>query len=148
MKNLIIKTGKFLLGTNTARQSELIRNVYHRQYNKKVLISYITSPFTEELHDKHTNVLECYTACQIFDELKFIVDVIDYNAFDKEIVYSEYDVIYGFGESLERFFYSDSFKIDNKIRTIVYGTGCDTVYSNKVSLSRVYEFLRRRVSFA
>ena len=119
-------------------------NVFNRTYERKVLVSYIVAPFTVGISDNHTNYTECYTACEIFDELGFIVDVVDYNKYDEEIDYKTYAVIYGFGESFERLFHSNNyFQSASKIKKIIYGTGCDTVFSNKISLERVAEFFEK-----
>lgn len=122
----------------------LLFNVFNKTYERRVLVSYIIAPFTLGVNDSHTNYTECYTACKIFDELGFVVDVVEYDKFDDAIDYESYSVIYGFGESFEKLFYSKNYpKFAHKIKKIVYGTGCDTVYSNKASLKRVADFFNK-----
>jgi hypothetical protein len=48
--------------------------------------------------------LECYTAAEIFNELDYVVDVINFES-NKKIDYKKYDVIYGMGKALENSFY-------------------------------------------
>jgi glycosyltransferase involved in cell wall biosynthesis len=83
----------------------------------------------------HTNTLECLTACKIFDELGYNVDVVDYDSRAILINYNQYDLIYGFGTPVE-----ESFNAFNGLKRVIYGTGCDTVYSNTASLARVKVF--------
>jgi glycosyltransferase involved in cell wall biosynthesis len=111
------------------------KNVFNTSHRKgKVLISYITTPFTKGLVNSHTNILECYTAAQIFSDLGYMVDVVDY--FDDSIIkFEDYDVIYGFGDVYEKSFLNTQFKG----KRILYSPGCNTVYSNIVSCKRIHE---------
>jgi hypothetical protein len=111
------------------------RNVFKTNYQKKVLISYITEPFLRLNDFSHTNWLECRTAAEIFHELGYRVDVIDHFT-DKKIAYSEYNVIYGLGIALEKSF---SFG-DRPLARIFYATGCNPIYSNIKTLTRVRDF--------
>lgn len=139
IKRAVSKVNNFI----NEKPSVLLSNVFKRHYDRRVLVSYIIAPFVTGLSDRHTNLIECYTACKIFDELGFVVDVIDYNQYDKSIDYKSYDVIYGFGESFERLFHWEEYPdFVDKIKKIIYGTGCDTVFSNKISLKRVADFYR------
>lgn len=113
-------------------------NVFNKNYDKKVLVSYIVLPFTLGVKTTHTNTLECLTACEIFDKLEYNVDVIDYDSKLMGIDYKQYDLIYGFGISVE-----ESFNVGNAVKRVVYGTGCDTVYSNTASLARVKSFYEK-----
>lgn len=117
---------------------KLLSNVFNKSYDKKVLVSYIILPFTSGVKTTHTNTLECFTACKIFDELGYNVDVIDYDSKSVSFAYEEYDLIYGFGTPIE-----ESFNAGNSIKRVIYGTGCDTVYSNTASLARVKSFYEK-----
>lgn len=123
--------------TNNFRIVKILRkNVFNAEHRKRrVLISYITSPFINKNDFSHTNLLECYTAAEIFNELGFCVDVIDYNS-NKKINYSKYDVVYGMGMVLEKSFYFNK----KKIKKIFYATGCNPIFSNVETLLRVRDF--------
>lgn len=128
----------FVRAENVPEKTEFLKNVFNKSYTKKVLVSYIVSPFIDGLNDTHTNLVECYTACKVFDELNFNVDVIEYNS-SIYIEFGGYDVVYGFGEPMEQSFIHDS---EKKIKRIIYGTGCDTVFSNKITLERMNSFYK------
>lgn len=133
------RLAKYLLpNKNAQKRTEFLENVFNKNYDKKVLVSYIISPFVDGLNDRHTNLVECYTACKVFDELNFNVDVIEYNS-SMYIEFNSYDVIYGFGAPMEKSFTSGSKK---EIKRIIYGTGCDTVFSNKITLERMNSFYK------
>lgn len=110
-------------------------NVFNTRYHKRVLISYIVDPFVSKNNFSHTNLLECYTAAEIFNKLGYCVDVVDLN-YIKRINYSKYDVVYGMGIPLENSFYYKG----KKIKRIFYATGCNTLYSNIVTLLKVRNF--------
>lgn len=117
-----------------------IPNLYGTVKEKKVLISYITHPFTLGKSDAHTNYIECATACEIFDEIGYIVDVVNFDFIKDGIDYNDYDVIYGFGQSFE-----DSFNLVENIslKRILYGAGCDSIFQNRNTLSRVNDFYKK-----
>jgi len=112
------------------------KNAFNTKYNKKVLIAYITKPFFEGINYSHTNSLECLTAAEIFNNLGYRVDVIDYNL-TKKINYAQYDIIYGMGSALERAFY---YQGTNKQLRIFYATGCNPIYSDVATTLRAREF--------
>lgn len=120
------------------KNKKFIKNFYKRNnYEKapRVLLSYIIKPFIEGVNFKHSNTLEALTATQVFDELGYIVDIINFNSI-QEVDYSKYDVVYGFGNPLEKvFFYKDN----KKIHKIFYGTGCSPFYSNLKGIKRFKE---------
>ncbi|KAA3616679.1 MAG: glycosyltransferase family 1 protein [Calditrichaeota bacterium] len=118
------------------------KNVFKNNYKKNVLISYITEPFFIPEKDwfKHTNFKECHQIAKIFSELGFNVDVIDFNNNNK-INYSKYDIIFGFGEPLEQYFYSEYFA---QTITIFYGTGCHPEFSNTVTVDRVLDVSKQK----
>ena len=134
-----IKSILSFFGIKITREFKIIplfkKNVFHKKYKKRVLISYLTEPFIKSNNFSHTNLLECYTAGKIFDELCFCVDVIDHSS-NKKIDYSKYDVIYGMGNALEKSFYMNH----DKLIRIFYSPGCNPVYSNTETLLKVREF--------
>jgi glycosyltransferase involved in cell wall biosynthesis len=111
-----------------------INNVFGRkQSDKKVLISFDTNPFTLGINKRHTVGLECMTAAKAFAEMDYLVDVIP---FDSEIKYEldDYDVLYGFGEPLEKSFYGANAA---KVCRVAYMNGCSPVYALRESALRV-----------
>lgn len=97
----------------------LLNNVFGTDYTKKILISYLTTPFTSAITLSHTNLTECYTAAEIFRDLGYNVDVVDLNA-SVNIDFSQYEIVYGQGNMFEKAFESPSAHV---IKKIYYGTG-------------------------
>ncbi|MDD3263245.1 MAG: glycosyltransferase [Candidatus Absconditabacteria bacterium] len=118
----------------------ILKNVFGTRFSSKVLISYITFPFCNEVENpKHTNLLEAKKIAETFHELKYIVDVIDWTNKCK-INYKEYDIIFGFGEPFEKAFASN-----NKMQiTIAYLTFSNPYFANKAELERIIAFQKRK----
>lgn len=117
------------------RKTYLIRNVFKTNHKKRALVIYLTDPFINKFKNKHTNHSECFLGCEVLDGLGFQVDVIDYDD-NRTLNFSDYSLIYGFGEPFEKSFYCKNYQG----KRIVYSPGCNTVYSNKVSAKRLKEF--------
>lgn len=83
------------------------KNLYKTDYPKNVLISYITYPIRKSLLKKHTNFLELYSIAEVFRDLKFNVDIVNYT-YQGKINYSKYDVIFGFGYPFGKSFHDKS----------------------------------------
>jgi len=109
----------------------LIQNYYSTRKNKKVLISYITAPFTKNKNFYHTNQQEALLIGDIFDDLGYIVDICEYNT-NYDIDYEKYDCIFGFGYALANYFYQRQ----NRAITIYYGTGNHICERNFLTLER------------
>jgi glycosyltransferase involved in cell wall biosynthesis len=114
-------------------------NVFKSHYDKKVLISYITKPFAIGMSYEHSNLLECYTAAEIFHNLGFCVDVVEHSI-NRKIDYSQYEIIYGMGPALERSFYSQE---GTGPYRIFYATGCNPIYSDVVTTLRARDFYEK-----
>ena len=112
----------------------VLRNVFNTSFDKKVLISYLTSPFTQGLFKKHTNRLECYTAAEIFNELGYQVDVIGLDDKISSEQLKEYDIVYGFGQA---FCMALTHPL---VKTIYYGTGTCLRYSNIATINKIRDF--------
>ncbi|MBP7496660.1 MAG: glycosyltransferase [Bacteroidales bacterium] len=148
IKALIKKITQFL-GYNISitkinQADKPIFNFFKTCYPKRVLISYITAPFRNNLTYGHTNYIECLEAAKIFNKLGYQVDIIDWNKKYKEIDFAEYEVIYGFGEALHNCFY---FNIKQTLKIIHYGTGSYSYFQNAESLKRVYNLYKRKGIF-
>lgn len=115
-----------------------INNVFKRiNGDKRVLISYITSPFRLQRRT-HTNHLEVLTAAKIFDELGFVVDVIHYE--ERAPRLDKYDVIYGFGHVFQKYFEQPH----DSCTTIYYGAGMHVNHQNTASLKRIKDVYKRK----
>jgi len=115
---------------------KIIRNVYKRTFGKRVLIIYLTSPFgVKRINLRHSNVLECASAAEIFNDLEYQVDVVNYNS-KRKINFENYEVIYGMGTLFEESFYSTK----SKIKRIFYATGCNPIFSNIATTLKVRSF--------
>lgn len=117
--------------------NRFIKNVFRTNYNKKVLISYITKPFKKE-NKGHTNNFEVLSAAKIFHELGYQVDVMHYETPPPKL--DRYDVIYGFGDVFRNYFESG---LSGK-KTIYYGTGMHVAHQNTASLARVKSVFNKK----
>ena len=102
--------------------------------NKKVLISYIKSPFyssTKKIF--HSNYLESKIISESFTDLGFSVEVVDYRC-KRKINFEEYDLIFGFGYP-----FHDSLDI-KKLKKICYLTGSNPNFSNLREAERIRDF--------
>ena len=112
-----------------------LKNVFERKSHQgRVLISYLKEPFRKP-NKKHTNHIEVISAAQVFDQLGFVVDVINFTTplSSKKLKY--YNVIYGFGDVFEKSFYADF-----NIRRIYYGAGAHVAHQNKYTLEALKRF--------
>lgn len=116
---------------------KLLSNVNKSSHSKKVLVSYITSPFLHDLQN-HTNVLEGRVIAKIFDKIGYSVDVINYDS-SRIIDYSKYSVIFGFGEPFE-----SSFASQAQLVRIYYATGAHVVHQNLAEINRVIDVNKKR----
>ena len=131
----IKKIFKKLSKKKPGRDSGGIINLYKTDYQKHVLISYITAPFISENHFTHQNYLTSHIVAESFSELGYNVDVVDY--FDASgIDYDKYAVIFGFGLGLEHSFYTSN----RKTPRIYFVTGAHHYLHNAMSLRSIKDF--------
>lgn len=121
----------------------LLNNVFGTDYTKKILISYLTTPFTSAITLSHTNLTECYTAAEIFRDLGYNVDVVDLNA-SIHLEYSQYDVIYGQGKMFEKAFESSDAE---KSKKIFYGTGNNPLFYYLQAGKKLHNFYKDKKKF-
>lgn len=112
-----------------------LTNYFRRDYTKKVLLVYITFPFTTENQYSHQNYVTVKYIAKIFDSLKFQVDIIDCSNNRSQIDYSIYDVIFGFGAPFE-----NSFNFDIKAKRVMLVTGVHNELQNKMCLLALNDF--------
>jgi hypothetical protein len=136
-KKFIPKSFKNLIRNIRSNQHVLLQNIYAAKHSKRVLLSYITSPFTDKVNLAHTNTAEAVEIAKTFDKLGYIVDVVDFSN-TKQIDFSPYDVVFGFGFPMENSFYSPK-----KMLRIHYGTGRHPLYQNQQTIKRFADFYDR-----
>lgn len=142
LKNILLKNFPILSHIlKYFRKKETLKNVFHTTYTKKVLLSYITLPFKKDSFS-HTNYFEVQSIARAFNELDYIVDVIDYES-SAQIDLAEYDVICGFGD-IFRCFFEKSNKL--KIKTIYYAAGMHVCHQNRATLQRLNDvYLKKNI---
>lgn len=115
-----------------------IYNYFKSDHSKRVLISYILNPFKKQ-SKSHTNFFEAITAAEIFNDLGYQVDIVHYEQVCK--VLEGYDLIYGFGETLE-YFYAKKF--NPKTKVINYSTGMHQFLQNVKTMQRVKDVYAKK----
>jgi len=116
-----------------------IKNYFKTNFKENVLISYITYPFKNGINLRHTNQAEALEIAKVFNELGYNVDIVDYY-YERNINYNKYSVIFGFGEPLEKSFYSRNYKT----LTVFYGTGMHVIHQNPATLKRIEEVYKKK----
>lgn len=121
--------------------NRILSNVTNQSKDKsKVLVSYTTLPFYMRTN-RHTNNQEIRAIAEIFHELGYRVDVVNY-ACEKRINYSDYKIIFGFGQPFEK-----SFRTSNsRLIRIYYATGAHVFHQNAAEAQRVAEVNARHNS--
>jgi len=114
------------------KNDRLVKNVYNTNHAKNVLISYLVKPFKKGVSLTHTNQAEVLQIARVFDELCYNVDVTNFNS-NRVLDFNKYDVVFGFGEPLDKSFY----RRIRRILTIYYGTGMHIFENNCASLKRI-----------
>ncbi len=114
----------------------VLKNVYNIDKTKpKALVSYISkNVFKYDSEILHNNIIECRAICEVLDELGYQVDVVDYNI--PTYSTNEYELIIGFGESLE---IALKKRIETKPYIIAYYTGTNPLISNPNTIKRCIE---------
>lgn len=113
-------------------------NLYQTSYGKRVLISYITTPFKTVNPFKHQNYITSHIVAESFSELGYDVDVVDFLDRTIPIIYENYDVIFGIGDNFERSFQSPN----RNIPRIHFITGAHQDLHNQMSLRSIKDFYR------
>jgi len=115
------------------RRRVYIRNYFGTQFNKKVLISYITYPFRHKLSMDHNTLSEALLIAKVFRDMGYNVDVVEFDSVRK-IDYCLYSMIFGFGDPLEGVYKSSE---PTSVRTVYYGTGMHVCHQNHSTLERL-----------
>ncbi|MCX2450384.1 hypothetical protein OQX61_03780 [Pedobacter sp. PLR] len=127
---------KKLFRKRSAGDNGYLVNLYQTNYERRVLISYITGPFLGANGFMHQNYITSHIVAESFSELGYDVDIVDYSAKGLNIVYENYAVIFGMGDNFERSFYHPARTIP-RIHLI---TGAHDDFHNAMSLKSVKDF--------
>ncbi|RZM24203.1 MAG: glycosyltransferase family 1 protein [Pedobacter sp.] len=133
--NLKASIKKFLKTKLTDSNARIV-NLYKTNYDKTVLISYLTMPFLRPNQFTHQNFLTSHIIAESFSELGYNVDIVYYLKDELPIVYGDYDVIFGMGPNFERSFYNPQRNIP-RIHLI---TGAHQDFHNAASLKSIKDF--------
>ncbi len=133
MKRLLSSKTKDFINDLLGRY--FIKNVMKTNHQKRVLISYLTKPFYSHSLSKHTNFNEVIAIVKVFSEMEYVVDVISYTKYVKFNL-SDYDIVFGLGESLEYALRSRNAR-EFKPFVIWHGTGSNPFYSNPLTIRRL-----------
>jgi glycosyltransferase involved in cell wall biosynthesis len=144
--NKLIKIFFSRLGYNLIEKKvsgEIITNVFRTSYLKTALLSYVKTVFEnpENKNDlRHTNRYTTFLMAKVLSKLEYNVDVIDCgDEFNND--FSKYSLVIGLGKSLD-------YVLENRInskktKVIWFGTGCNPLFSNIITLNRVDDFYKR-----
>lgn len=130
------RVNKFFRKKKTETPENYIINLYQTSYGKRVLISYITTPFKTVNPFKHQNYITSHIVAESFSELGYDVDIVDFLDRTIPIAYENYDVIFGIGDNFERSFQNPS----RNIPRIHFITGAHQDLHNKMSLKSIKDF--------
>lgn len=149
MKSIInILLNNFLSGLGYSlirkkRSAKIISNVFNTSHSKTALLSYIKSVFEDPQNKndrKHTNHYTTFLIGDALNQLGYNVDVIDCSE-DLSGDFNKYSLVIGLGKSLDHVL---EFRKDaSLIKVIWFGTGCNPLFSNVITLKRVEDFYKR-----
>ena len=120
------------------REGRFIKNINKMSSaSKKALLSYTVMPFLTQ-KNTHSNKQESQVIVDLLTSLGYQVDIIHFSN-TKKLNYSNYDLIFGFGEPFE-----NSFK-DKKCsaKRIYYATGAHSFHQNTAEVNRIKEFNKK-----
>ena len=137
--SLFNKLNKAQFSLKIVRKTRFLKNVFNTQHDKQVLISYLSSSIKKGFSEKHTSLRECYTAAEVFRNLGYNVDLIDFDGESRINDFSTYDVIYGFGGPFEKSFSDANFRG----KRILYSTGCNPNFTNQTTANRLKDFYHK-----
>ncbi len=135
-RSILKRINKALGNDNINPEIAPVYNVYDTNYSKRVLISYITSPFRSANNFLHQNFITSHIIAESFSDLGYIVDVVDYQDNKSGIDFMMYDVIFGFGHMIEQSFYASN----RHVPRISFITGAHEALHNERTLKSVKDF--------
>lgn len=135
LKKIQFKITNFLF--NRKWPNHISSNIYDTVYDKRALLSYLPKAFDyENASLRHTSILECRAAGEIFKKLGYQVDVVHYGI-NCNVDWQRYDIVYGMGWALEKAFFCERAE---EIKKIFYATGCNPIYAEIQTLKKAAEF--------
>ena len=120
----------------------IMENVFNTDFDKKILMSYFKTPFADKWNYNHTNRLECYTAAEIFKELGYNVDVVNFWEDSDDIDFFAYEAVYGLGLQIPKAL-SAKKSIAEMPKVIIYATGCARPFVNREGGRKLKDFYER-----
>lgn len=112
--------------------NKLHQNIFKTNFDRNVLVSYINNPIYLKNNFYHTNTQECAVIIEVLRQLKFNVDLCNFNFKKSEIDYEKYNLVFGFGAHL-----INAKKNNPNIISIYYATGLFVPLNDFYSLSKL-----------
>ena len=134
MDNIISKFKNFIL------DFLVLKNIFKTSHKSNVLICYTILPYLRK-KCYHSNAQEVKIIASVFSSLGFNVDLVHYTC-KKNIDYSRYSLIFGFGNIFEKSFFNNL-----SIYRIFYATGADCSFQNLAEIKRIKFLNRQRYNF-
>lgn len=136
----IIKTGALIKDKINPKRLRIF-NLFNTNFQKRVLISYITAPFIVEERFGHSSFAEVKSIAEIFNNFKYQVDIIRYDGNFGQINFGnrQYDLVFG----LEPNFLKVVSKFKPK-NSIYYATGAYWKFNNDAEEKRITELFKRK----
>ena len=122
------------------RKGGIIPNVFHSAHGRRALVSTLDWPFRKGFSYKHNNLTEALVMAKAFQELAYDVDIINYDS-DLEFDYGAYNVVFGFGNPLEKLFLKEARR---RPRAILYCNSQHVPTLTALSMQRLEDVYRKR----
>lgn len=122
-------------------RKHFLNNFYKTNYQKNVLMIYLTDPFVFGPHKFHSNQQESIEIAKIFSELNYNVDILNYTANFEKINFhkSKYDVVFG----LEPIFLQAVSKFKPQ-KSVYYATTAFCKFQNNAEKKRINNLFKRK----
>ena len=136
------KVGEWFVGCakKLAVPEKLVKDVFGKKRERKVLICYLPEAFGgDELPKHHSNLTECRSVANAFDRLGYSVDCASRGK--RGIDYGRYDVV--FGINCHSYAASFGIKGERMPLRVFYSVGAHTFYNFRVTARRNKEFFER-----
>jgi len=134
LSNWFVGLGAFVLDIFFPRRV-IVKNIFQKNYGKRVLICYLTFPFYERVRYDHTNGAECFEMARVFDNLKYQVDVCRYDSKCLTLFWNKndsYEIIIGADPNFGKIIKKSKPKL-----SIYYATTSYWKFQNEAELRRL-----------
>ena len=122
------------------RKYQILQDHFQSGFGPRALMCSVNRPFLKGVNLKHNNQTEALEMAQVFHELGYQVDVVNYDN-PMAIDYARYEVVFGSGAAFQNLFLKETTRLP---RTILYHCGAYIPLSNAASLRRLEAVYRRR----